>query len=382
MATRKPIVRIGGRNQQLPAADSLDVPGARFHEGPTEPTVKSYGDRWLQDTTGIEYTWVAPGVWVDLNEATAADVAASIHAATSKTTPIDTDELGITDSAASYALKHLTWANLKATLLAYFRGEFRERLTAVRTYYVRTDGSDSNTGLSNSSGGAFLTIQKAIDVASVLDNGGFDITITVGSGTFTGQILAKSFVGSGKIIVIGAGSASTTVDSASIGDPGIFYANGVVGVYQVQDLKLQYTGAGTITALLLASGGSKIYFGGIAFGAGSSWHVAAQSLSYIECIGNYSITGAANTHVATFTGGFISIISTTITITGTPAFATAFARSEFMATQYLYTNTFSGSATGKRYQAATCGGIRVAGAGATYLPGNVSGTATSPGWYE
>ncbi|MER9762425.1 hypothetical protein [Mesorhizobium sp. M0138] len=42
--------------------------------------------------------------------------AASIHAATGKTTPVDADELGIADSAASFALKKLTWANLKATL--------------------------------------------------------------------------------------------------------------------------------------------------------------------------------------------------------------------------------------------------------------------------
>lgn len=40
-----------------------------------------------------------------------------IHAATSKSTPVDADELGIYDSVAA-ALKKLTWANLKATLLA------------------------------------------------------------------------------------------------------------------------------------------------------------------------------------------------------------------------------------------------------------------------
>ena len=38
------------------------------------------------------------------------------HAAASKTTPADTDELPIIDSAAAYFLKKLTWANLKAAL--------------------------------------------------------------------------------------------------------------------------------------------------------------------------------------------------------------------------------------------------------------------------
>ncbi|MBK8132601.1 MAG: hypothetical protein IPK48_07760 [Gammaproteobacteria bacterium] len=46
--------------------------------------------------------------------------ASEIHAATSKTTPVDADELGLIDSAASYVLKKLTWANLKTTLSSVF----------------------------------------------------------------------------------------------------------------------------------------------------------------------------------------------------------------------------------------------------------------------
>ncbi len=45
--------------------------------------------------------------------------ALDIHNATSKTTPIDADELGIWDSVSS-SLKKLTWANLKATAKTYF----------------------------------------------------------------------------------------------------------------------------------------------------------------------------------------------------------------------------------------------------------------------
>lgn len=47
-------------------------------------------------------------------------VAVPTHAATSKATPVDADEIPLIDSAASWVLKKLTWANLKATLKSYF----------------------------------------------------------------------------------------------------------------------------------------------------------------------------------------------------------------------------------------------------------------------
>lgn len=45
---------------------------------------------------------------------------AIVAAATGKTTPVDGDSIGLSDSAASNATKKLTWANLKATMYAAF----------------------------------------------------------------------------------------------------------------------------------------------------------------------------------------------------------------------------------------------------------------------
>lgn len=50
----------------------------------------------------------------------ATTLASTIHAATGKTTPVDADELVLSDSADTWALKKLTWANIKATLKTYF----------------------------------------------------------------------------------------------------------------------------------------------------------------------------------------------------------------------------------------------------------------------
>lgn len=54
-------------------------------------------------------------------DAFATTEAAIIHAATSKATPVDADEVGLVDSAASNILKKLTWANIRATLLTWLR---------------------------------------------------------------------------------------------------------------------------------------------------------------------------------------------------------------------------------------------------------------------
>lgn len=48
------------------------------------------------------------------------EAGAQINGSSAKATPIDTDLFGIIDSAASWALKKLSWANIKATLKTYF----------------------------------------------------------------------------------------------------------------------------------------------------------------------------------------------------------------------------------------------------------------------
>ena len=65
---------------------------------------------------------------VDLQTGGAAATAAVTHAAASKATPVDGDKLPLVDSAASFGLKHLTWANLKVAVATYYNS-----LTATLT---------------------------------------------------------------------------------------------------------------------------------------------------------------------------------------------------------------------------------------------------------
>jgi hypothetical protein len=64
----------------------------------------------LTATSGTAATWQTV--------ATVATVADQTHAAASKTTPVDADEIPLADSAATFGLKKLTWANLKAGIAA------------------------------------------------------------------------------------------------------------------------------------------------------------------------------------------------------------------------------------------------------------------------
>ena len=80
--------------------------------------------------------------------AVSAAMASSINGATSKATPVDADELALTDSAASFGLKKLTWLNLKDTLKTYFDTVYATA-SAIANFAQKGGNSDitSLTGL-------------------------------------------------------------------------------------------------------------------------------------------------------------------------------------------------------------------------------------------
>lgn len=251
----------------------------------------------------------------------------------------------------------------------------REILTGNRTYYVRTNGNDSNTGLENTSGGAFLTIQKAIDVAAALDCSLYNITIQVADGTYVANtITLKNIIGSGSVTIQGNSGtpANVVIDGGfSKATPGT--------TYTVKDLKIIKSSGSAIIGIL-SQGCAKIQFSNIDFGAGLTYQLYATQMGNIVCTGNYSITGAAGYHVLVRDTSFVSIESKTVTITGTPAF-TAYCYAINFGNLIANGCTFSGSATGQRYNVSINSLIFTNGGGANYFPGNSAGAAATGGLY-
>lgn len=73
-------------------------------------------------------------------------VEVSTHAAASKATPVDADEIPLVDSAASFGLKKLTWANLKATTKTYFDTIYQAADADIPTVSASQAEMEAGTG--------------------------------------------------------------------------------------------------------------------------------------------------------------------------------------------------------------------------------------------
>lgn len=252
----------------------------------------------------------------------------------------------------------------------------RERLYANRTYYVRADGNDSNTGLANTSVGAFATKQKAADVIQdTLDLNGYNVEVQVAdSASYTDGVTLRGWC-------VGQTGAGSIVFRGNSGTPGNVVINVTSGScflalegarFTVQDMELRTTTSGNC---LLAYDHSAIFFSNLRFGACAGRHIDTRSNGLVRPLGSYAIVGGAQRHIFAGIGGMVDIDTTmTITLSGTPAFSQGFVNVSggklFCSSSKV---TFSGAATGTRYFVGNNGSIDTDGGGATYFPGNASG---------
>jgi hypothetical protein len=262
-------------------------------------------------------------------------------------------------------------------------------LTADTTFYVRTDGSDSNTGLVDSAGGAFLTIQKAFDYLLNTDLGGFTATIQVRDGTYTTSSARKAYrpFRNGFVKIVGnvVTPANVILQSSETGPGILFDFQGGCSIELAGGYTLQRSASNNLH-LISADLGAKVNISGpVVFGAaGSGAHMLAVRGAVIQISASaYTISGSAASHMQGSQGGEVQFNSTTtVTLTGTPAF-TQFVNvaNNGIVVSASGTVTYSGAATGKRYTVATNGTIASGAGSETYFPGDTPGSKSTGGYY-
>lgn len=252
----------------------------------------------------------------------------------------------------------------------------RIRLTANTSFFVSPTGNDANNGLTAAT--PWATVQNAVStlqqdydlngfVATVsLANGTYNQSVTV-SGPFTGQ------TGAGSVVITGSSSANVTVNTAS----GNCYAAASGAAYTVNNQKL----IATTGTCLQVSGSAQIQSGGCNFGTAGVQHVGC-SFGSLVVLSGYTVSGSSAFHLLATAGATITIATNAaITLTGTPAFSTAFVSARQGGLISSTNATFTGGASGVRYDARSNGVIDTAGGGTTYFPGGTSGTTQTGGEY-
>lgn len=262
----------------------------------------------------------------------------------------------------------------------------REVLTAARTYYVRTDGSDSNNGLANTATGAFLTIQKAIDVvANGLDLGGFNVTIQVAAGTYTGTVrVTAPWVGVGTVTLTGDTTTPTNVVISTTTGGNVVSVS--FGALTIGGFSITTTSPGS-NALNAVNFGTITVNGSMNYGAVTASHLLADrqgSITHSSIA--YTISGNATVaHARVQQSGAIILNASTATLTASITVGNAFIVA--ITTGSVRASGWSAvlgafTVTGTRYNATLNGVIDTNGGGAGFFPGTVAGTTATGGQYN
>jgi len=282
-----------------------------------------------------------------------------------------------------------TIATLEATFISALQQVIRDTtgrrlLTADLDLYVSTAGDDNNAGTSAS---PYRTIQKAWDVAKAsFDVAGHNIKIHLAAGTYASFVAAGQPMGAAGVSIIGdMNNTGSYVISGAAGSSGAVVAMNSAAV-TLEGIKLiSATSAGAY-----ATSSGYIAIKKVEFGACSTYHIAADNAGRVEVqtIDSYTsrypylITGAAQVHLCSVSGGFIQVPYSNVTISGSPNFSAEFALSGPLGRIDASGSIYGGSATGKRYFADSLGYIETSGGGSSFFPGNTAGTLGAYGVYR
>src|ERR1043166_7516276 len=315
-------------------------------DGTASGTQAGVGSHWNIIQTNIDGAVVGPASAVDGH---VPKFSGSTGKVIADGYPLDTDGAMAANSDTSIASQKATktYAGSAAAAAVAALG-----VLADTTWYVRTDGNDANTGLANTAGGAFLTLQHAVDVVGAINLNGHTATIQVADGTYAAGINRVAPFNNGNVIVQGN---TATPGNCIISTSGTCIST--VGVNAtIQGFKLTSSAGGLISA-----NASQLTLGAMEYGSASGTQISLINQAGVSLTANYTISGGGVLHGSANRASVISYPSAiTVTLTGTPAFSTAFFQMLNGSVVDMAANpTFSGAATGNRYLITDTSGFRL-----------------------
>jgi YD repeat-containing protein len=264
-----------------------------------------------------------------------------------------------------------------------------EDVQQYRTFYVRSDGDDTNDGMQNSAAHAFRTISGALTAIAKLPFDPIMWNATLSSSiviqlsgpslpaTFNETVNLVDLKYSGCTII---GSETTPDNFVIAGLTDGVVATGTNTKFFIRGVKITAPGGWC----LKAEQGAEISYENVDFGAANLGHVMAYRGGICIATGPYTITGAAPYHIRSYIGGVLDVSGQSVTLTGTLAFSSAFASAELLGCIKAGGSggSFSGGTiTGVRYSAVTNGAIDTGGGGASFFPGGTAGSTATGGQY-
>jgi hypothetical protein len=259
-------------------------------------------------------------------------------------------------------------------------GGARQMLTAATTWFIRTDGSDANSGDANTAAGAFRTIAGAWNaIARRIDAAGQAVTFQLADGTYSDTVILALAIPNAASVTLRGNAANPASVQVSPSGYGGFTVSGVS--LEVSGLTL--SNAGPLGQGALVSNRGVLTIGqGMAFAAcPNRCHLEVTAGSSLSIAQNYSINGSAPNHILLANQSMLTASSRTVTLAGTPAFPQGFIQANQGATAVLFANIWNGAATGPRYRVTGNSVIDAFAAGPNHLPGDTAGISASGGIY-
>lgn len=256
-------------------------------------------------------------------------------------------------------------------------------LTEDTTYYIRTDGDDSNAGLTNDSAGAFASLTGALTyIANNVDACGHYVTLQIADGTYIepDDYILPMFTGIAALSILGnpANNRAVKITSSTAGIMFTWFS--MVSTIYVSDIEFSNTNP-VAAGVFALNAGSQLVLNNIYWGTmGGGYCVWIASCANCELTGIHTVaTGPDGDYWGLASdNAFLSLEpGTAMTVSGTPNFAAAFIWVNRGAVFAIEGATLSGAATGTRWVLGSGGIIDTGLGGVTgskdQIPGNSAG---------